>query len=49
MHEDKEEGKNFYPFCFVQRGNTNLHQALLPFLAMQKIETPKGKEKYFSI
>jgi hypothetical protein len=44
----EKKDKNFFLSCFIQSLNSDL-QRLPHFLAMQKIETPNGNEKYLSM
>jgi hypothetical protein len=44
----EKKDKNLFLSCLIQSLNSDL-QRLPHFLAMQKIETPNGNEKYFNI
>ncbi len=46
--EAKKKDDEFFPFCPIRSGEIHLHLPLSLFLAIQKIETPKGNEHHLS-
>jgi hypothetical protein len=47
--ETEKKGDNFLLPFYINNGASDIHHGTEFFLAIHRIETPKGKEKYFSI